>query len=54
MDFSQNLFTKEELLTATDGGNRWQKDTKIFLYGKYSKQDSLGVVENAKVDYPQE
>jgi len=43
---SQNLFTKDELLIATDGGYRWYKDIKIFLYGKYTKQDSLDVVDN--------
>lgn len=43
--FSQNLFTKDELILATDGGYRWYKDISIFLCGKYSKQDSLDVVE---------
>lgn len=46
--FSQKLFSIEELLIATDGGDRWQKDIKIFLYGKYSRQDSLDVVDNTK------
>jgi hypothetical protein len=46
--FSQKLFSNEELLIATDGGDRWQKDIKIFLYGKYSRQDSLDVVVNTK------
>jgi hypothetical protein len=47
-NFSQKLFSKEELLVATDGGDRWHKDILIFLYGDYSKQDSLDVVENIK------
>jgi hypothetical protein len=46
--FSQKLFSKEELMVATDGGDRWQKNIKIFLYGKYTKKDSLDVVNNAK------
>ena len=52
VDFSQNLFTKEEILLATEGGDRWYKDIKISLYGNYSKQDSLDVVENIKIFKP--
>ena len=37
--FSQSLFSKEELITATDNGRKWNKDIK---------QDSLDVVENIK------
>lgn len=44
--FSQNFFTKDELLLATDGGYRWYKDISIFLCGKYTKQDSLDVAES--------
>ena len=47
--FSQKLFSKEELLLATEGGDRWHKDIKISLYGNYSKQDSLDVVENINI-----
>lgn len=47
--FSQKLFSKEEILIATDEGDRWYKDIKIFIYGNYSKQDSLDVVENIKL-----
>lgn len=50
--FSQSLFTKEELLLATEGGDRWYKDIKICLYGKYTKQDSLDVVENIRIFKP--
>ena len=50
--FSQSLFTKEELLLATEGGDRWYKDIKICLYGKYTKKDSLDVVENIKIFKP--
>ncbi len=50
--FSQNLFSKEELLFATDNGRKWYKDIKICLYGKYSKQDSLDVVENIRIFKP--
>ena len=49
VDFSQNLFTKEEISLVTEGGDRWYKDIKIYLYGNYSKQDSLDVVENIKI-----
>ena len=52
VDFSQNLFTKEEILLATEGGDRWYKDIKISLYGNYSKQDSLDVVDNIKIFKP--
>ena len=52
VDFSQNLFTKEEILFATEGGDRWHKDIKISLYGNYSKQDSLDVVENINIFKP--
>ena len=50
--FSQSLFTKEELIIATDNGRKWNKDIKISLIGKYSKQDSLDVVENIKILKP--
>jgi len=50
--FSQSLFTKEELLLATEGGDRWYKDIKICLYGKYTKKDSLDVVETIKIFKP--
>ena len=46
--FSQSLFSKEELITATDNGRKWNKDIKISLFGNYTKQDSLDVVENIK------
>jgi len=52
VDFSQNLFTKEEISLVTEGGDRWYKDIKIYLYGNYSKQDSLDVVENIKIFKP--
>ena len=52
LGFSQNLFTKEEILLATEGGDRWYKDIKISLYGNYSKQDSLDVVENIQIFKP--
>ena len=50
--FSQSLFSKEELITATEGGDKWYKDIKICLYGKYTKKDSLDVVENIKIFKP--
>ena len=50
--FSQSLFTKEELIIATDNGRKWNKDIMISLIGKYSKQDSLDVVENIKILKP--
>ena len=46
--FSQSLFSKEELITATDNGRKWNKDIKISLFGNYTMQDSLDVVENIK------
>lgn len=52
LTFSQNLFTKDELLIATDNGRKWYKDIKICLYGKYTKQDSLDVVENIRIFKP--
>jgi hypothetical protein len=52
LGFSQNLFTKEEILLVTEGGDRWFKDIKICLYGNYSKQDSLDVVENIEIFKP--
>ena len=50
--FSQKLFTEKEFLMASDNGRRWYKDIKISLYGNYSKQDSLDVVENIKIFKP--
>jgi hypothetical protein len=52
VDFSQNLFTKEEFLLASDNGRRWHKDIKIYLYGNYTKKDSLDVVENISIFKP--
>ena len=50
--FSQKLFTEKEFLMASDNGRRWYKDIKISLYGNYSKQDTLDVVENIKIFKP--
>lgn len=47
--FSQKLFTEEEFLIASDNGRRWHKDIKIYLYGNYTKKDSLDVVENISI-----
>jgi|688.fasta_scaffold1045349_1 hypothetical protein len=46
--FSQKLFTEEEFLIASDNGRRWYTDIKIYLYGNFTKKDSLDVVENIK------
>ena len=43
--FSQKNFTMEEFNSITDNGDKWKKDIKIFMYGKYTKEDSLTVVK---------
>lgn len=52
VDFSQKLFSNEEFLIISDNGRKWYKDIKICLYGNYSKQDSLDVVENIQIFKP--
>lgn len=42
--FSQKNFTMDEFNSITNNGEKWKKDIKIFLYGKYTKEDSLTVV----------
>ena len=42
--FSQKNFTMEEFNSITDNGDKWKKDIKIFMYGKYTKEDSLTVI----------
>jgi hypothetical protein len=42
--FSQKNFTTEEFNSITDNGDKWKKDIKIFMYGKYTKEDSLTVI----------
>lgn len=43
--FSQKNFTMDEFNLVTNNGERWKKDIKIFMYGKYTKEDSLTVVK---------
>lgn len=43
--FSQKNFTMDEFNLVTNNGERWEKDIKIFMYGKYTKEDSLTVVK---------
>ena len=50
--FSQKLFSEEEFLIASDNGRRWYKNIKIYLYGNYTKKDSLDVVENINIFKP--
>ena len=42
--FSQKNFTEEEFNLITDNGEKWESDIKIFLYGDYTYNDSLTVV----------
>jgi hypothetical protein len=42
--FSQKNFTNGEFDSITNYGEKWRKDIKIFMFGKYTKEDSLTVV----------
>jgi hypothetical protein len=42
--FSQNNFTQDEFNSITNYGEKWKKDIKIFMFGKYTREDSLTVV----------
>ena len=41
---AQNNFTMGEFDSITNYKEKWKKDIKIFIYGKYTKEDSLTVV----------
>ena len=41
---AQNNFTMDEFNSITNYGESWKKDIRIFMYGKYTKEDSLTVV----------
>ena len=43
--FSQKNFTTDEFNSITNNGEKWKKDIKFFMYGKYTKEDSLTVVK---------
>lgn len=47
--FSQKNFTLDEFNLITDNGEKWKTDIKIFLYGNYSKEDSLSVNESINI-----
>ena len=47
--FSQKNFTMDEFNLITDNGEKWKTNIKIFLYGNYSKDDSLSVIESIGV-----
>jgi hypothetical protein len=42
--FSQKNFTSGEFDSITNYGEKWKKDIKIFMFGKYTREDSLTVV----------
>ena len=42
--FAQENFTMDEFNLITDNGESWKKDIRIFMYGKYTKEDSLTVI----------
>lgn len=42
--FSQKNFTMGEFDSITNYGEKWKKDIKIFMLGKYTNEDSLTVV----------
>ena len=42
--FSQKNFTMGEFDSVTNYGEKWKKDIKIFMLGKYTNEDSLTVV----------
>lgn len=46
ISFSQKHFTHEFLVKDVNKYDRWENDIKIFLFGDYTKRDSLVVVDN--------
>jgi hypothetical protein len=42
--FSQKNFTMSEFNSITNNGEKWKNNIKLFMYGKYTKEDSLTVV----------
>lgn len=43
--FAQKNFTIDEFNLITDNGEKWDKNIKLFMYGIYTKEDSLTVVK---------
>ena len=41
----QKNFTIDEFNLITDNGEKWDKNIKLFMYGIYTKEDSLTVVK---------
>lgn len=45
---SQNHFTHNHLINNVVEDGRWESDIKIFLFGNYTKKDSLEVLKTSK------
>lgn len=49
ISFAQKNFTMDEFNLITDNGESWKKDIRIFMYGKYTKEDSLTVINTIRI-----